>query len=242
MRILCLDPSLTATGVVWTDRLADGHVLTPKELKGAERLAWFVHQLAPQIRTAALVVLEDYAYGARYVAHQLGELGGVLRLVCHQSRTPWVAVPAKCLKMAATGKGNAAKTAVLLAAVRRLGYEGSDHNVADALWLAHMAIIAYGLPDAVSLPVTHMKGVRQISWPAPRRDSPAMKRHRLPGLRTFPDASYVCVCEESFDPGDLAWVNEGWLCPQCLEEFLRGREVDESTLWTLDEVRAAYGR
>ena len=86
--------------------------------------------------------------------------------VLHAHDLPVVEVAPQQLKMYATGKGNAAKDAVLLATARRFpDVDLLDNNQADALWLAAMGARHLGHPvdDVPQLNQTAMAAVR---WPS----------------------------------------------------------------------------
>ena len=175
MNLLALDLSLTRTGwathhSVLAGPHATGTITPPKGMGGVERLIWIRKSLTGLISLVELVVMEGYSYGvARGNAlTQLGELGGVVRVLFHELGVPWVEVPPATLKKYATGKGNAGKAEVLVAAVRRLGYEGSDDNVADAMWLRAMALDAFGaMPSPV--PKAQQEALLKIEWPGSER-------------------------------------------------------------------------
>lgn len=166
MRILALDLSLTACG--WaknTDLLEESGVYAPKG-RGTPRLQDALDWVLPKARGCDLVVIEGYAFSAREShAHALGELGGVVRLGLHQLRIPVAEIPPACMKKFATGAGNARKDAVLTEAVKRLRYDGWDHNEADARWLLAMALVHYELQGAPQLPAVHLEGLRKVQWP-----------------------------------------------------------------------------
>lgn len=166
VNVLAFDLSLTATGVAFPDGTAD--TWGPK-LTGPARLAWFHTAVVSILDTAIdLVVIEGYSMngqrGSLGVGQMIGELGGVVRLALHESAAPWVPVPPANLKQYATGRGNASKEEVLVAAVRSLGYEGHDNNEADALWLRAMALDFYGHP-LVKMPAAHRKALTKVAWP-----------------------------------------------------------------------------
>lgn len=181
MRVLTLDLSLTAIGWACNPGWQCG-VFAPKG-RGVHRLQHVLEWLGPVARGERgpkvggepgerpdLVLIEGYSFNSEFShAHALGELGGVVRLVLHQLRVPAIDVPPACLKKFATGKGNARKDAVLAEAIRRLGYDGSDHNAADARWLLAMALVQYGLPNAPDLPKEHRAGLAKVEWLAPER-------------------------------------------------------------------------
>lgn len=111
-----------------------------------------------------LVAIEGYAYGRPNQAHQLGELGGVVRVALHEAGIPVVVVPPASVKTYATGKGNASKDDVLLAAVRRLDYAGSTKDESDALWLYALVMDALGQP-VVTVPAIHRRAVSTVTLP-----------------------------------------------------------------------------
>jgi Holliday junction resolvasome RuvABC endonuclease subunit len=172
--VVGIDLSLTATGIAYAD--GSTVTITAKGLTGPERLihirdavrgALDVAELAPD-----LVVLEGYAFGRPAQAHQMGELGGVVRVALHEETAEfptmrWAVVPPAKLKKFATGKGTADKTAMVVAARERLGWTGMDNNAADALWARAVGLALYdALP--VKLPQSHLvalEGVEIIGKP-----------------------------------------------------------------------------
>lgn len=177
-RIVGLDLSLTATGVAPSrfPQLRIAYTITTK-LRGCERLAYIRDEVMrpcspvevwdPDWRMVApLVVIEDYAFSrAAAHSHQLGELGGVVRLALHEAGVPFVCVVPSSLKKYATGKGNANKGEMLAAAIRRLGYEGASDNEADALWLQAMGMDALGCP-VVEMPAVNRAALAKVEWPS----------------------------------------------------------------------------
>lgn len=162
LRIVGLDLSLTATGV------APHHgppITIGSDLRGAERLAELQRRIVAHIRGVDLAVIEGYAYGRHNRAHQIGELGGIIRLACWHQRIPYVEVPPATLKKFATGKGNAGKDDMLVAAIRRLDYQGASHNEADALWLHQLALHGYRNPARHVLPKAQTAVADGIDWP-----------------------------------------------------------------------------
>lgn len=162
-RVIGLDLSLTATG------FADGTttITITSGSSGMARLQSLRDQIVNRCRHARLVAVEGYSMGtARQPsrAHALGELGGVIRLALWEEGVDYIDVSPASLKKYATGHGNAAKDEVLASAIRRLGYEGHDHNQADALWLRAMALDALGTP-AVAVPASHRDALGAITWP-----------------------------------------------------------------------------
>jgi Holliday junction resolvasome RuvABC endonuclease subunit len=163
MKIVGLDLSLTATGVADDQGARE---VRSNGLRGVERLERLWRAVIAECSHADLVVIEDYAYRAGDAhAHELGELGGVVRVALHARRIRQVAVPPASLKKYGTGRGNAKKEQMLAEAIRRLGYTGSSHNEADAAWLRAMALDQYGEP-LVELPKSHRDALTGVRWPA----------------------------------------------------------------------------
>jgi Holliday junction resolvasome RuvABC endonuclease subunit len=164
MNILALDLSLTSTGVAYPDGATD--TWGPK-LTGPARLSWFRTGLIDLLSgvDVDLVVIEEYAFHGKFAhSHEIGELGGVIRLALHDRGQRWVPVIPSSLKLYATGRGNAGKEEVLVAAVRLLGYDGHSNDEADAAWLRAMALDFYGHP-LVKFPATHRKALGKVPWP-----------------------------------------------------------------------------
>ena len=144
VRVLGLDPSLTSFGVAEATFPGDGSWLvetttwTPDSLRGQERLRWFHERALRRLDRFQphMVVLEGYAYAKGNYAHQIGELGGVIRLALDmRGIVPLVVPPAK-LKKFVTGKGNSGKDLMLLEAYKRFGLDVQTSDEADAASLA----------------------------------------------------------------------------------------------------------
>lgn len=175
MRFMGIDPSLSATGIC----LPTGETtrwVPPKGFVGDQRLAWFEHQMLTAtvnpMTIPNLVILEGYAYGRANQAHQLGELGGIIRLTLRKAFVPYVVVPPSTLKKYATGKGNASKEEVLVQAVLRRGVEMTNDE-ADSWWLWQIGL-AYAieiagkyetLPGYVYVDRALKAGLDKLDWP-----------------------------------------------------------------------------
>lgn len=181
-RLLALDLSLTSTGFART--WADPEVYCPAmsgtiptdDLRGVERLQMILRNVyllcggfAENALRPHIVGIEGYAYAASNRAHQIGELGGVIRLALYQRGIPFIEIPPANVKKIATGVGNAGKYEVLTAAVRRLGYGGSSDDAADALWILEILKRQYatGIPgvEFVNLPQKNLGALDGIKWP-----------------------------------------------------------------------------
>ena len=167
MNLCALDLSLSCTGVA-TNYGGEPHVTSrkpPAGLRGVHRLRWWREWVTGATEPADVVIIEGYAFARANQAHQIGELGGVIRLALDDAGKPWVALAPKWAKRLATGKGNAKKEAMLAEAIRRLGYQGASHDEADARWLLEAGLQHYGLPGAARLPKAHTEGLARVEWP-----------------------------------------------------------------------------
>lgn len=137
MRYIGLDLSLTSTGYAFGE--TTGRIAVKS--KGVERLEAIRYQVVARVlqAEAECAILEGYAYGRPNQAHQVGELGGVIRMVLHEMHIPFIVVAPTALKKWATGKGNATKDAMIAAAIRKHGFKGDSNDEADAWLLLKMA-------------------------------------------------------------------------------------------------------
>lgn len=76
-------------------------------------------------------------------AHVYGGLRAVLMAWCEEYKIPYTGIPVQTIKKYATGKGNANKDMMIEAARNEFGYDGDDHNEADALWILDYGINQY---------------------------------------------------------------------------------------------------
>lgn len=168
MKILAMDPSLSAYGLAcWEDGEIGTDLVSPSS-RGPARVHEILLGIKGYTEGLDLALMESFAFGAR--GGQQGtintaEMRGVVSYYLWQYRVPLVEVSAPALKIFAAGKGNAPKNQVLIEAVKRLGYEGHSDDIADALWILHMALAHYDLPGAVQLPQTHTRALNKIQWP-----------------------------------------------------------------------------
>lgn len=175
MRVIGLDLSLTATGVAIID---DGTITvrtitsnpTGDSVDDRVRRLDKIERAVMECMTGAseidLIVIEGPSFGQMRQSGEHVRAGFWWRIVSICTDTaPVIEVPPATLKKYATGKGNAAKDAVLLATARRFpDVDLRDNNQADALWLAAMGARHLGQPvdDVPQLNQTAMAAVR---WP-----------------------------------------------------------------------------
>jgi crossover junction endodeoxyribonuclease RuvC len=136
---LGIDASLTGTGIAYiiNNMLIQKNRLNTKST-GVKRLIEIEDKLKASIDSFApnLVLIEGYAYAAQNQAHQIGELGGVIRRMLHKSMVPWIEVAPSQVKKFATGKGNAKKELIIMNVYKKWGVEftpGRRHEPGDCL-------------------------------------------------------------------------------------------------------------
>lgn len=184
-RVVGLDLSLSSTGI----SLPDGHIIThgyslPKDATVAERVARITHlrdriltavmpagpdsRRGPFASTPPLVVIEGFSFGSPQGATEAGGLGWIIRLALHEHSIPFAIVAPATLKKFATGKGNAGKDDMKLAAQSRLGltFTGTGSgDRCDARWLQEMGLHHLGAPT-VELPAVNLSALAKVEWPS----------------------------------------------------------------------------
>lgn len=161
--VIGLDLSMTATGVA----LPDGTTLTIKPKgTGDGRLLYIRDQIGQAVRgTDALIVLEDMP--ARLMANAAKAVGfvhGAVRSLLLEEGFAYAAVSPATLKSYATGKGNADKTGMAMAAYKRAGLEFADDNQCDAAWLRWAGLDHLDHPE-FSLPAAQRERLAKVAWP-----------------------------------------------------------------------------
>lgn len=170
MNVLGVDPSLTGTGVARPDGTVA--VVRPGKLRGVRRLAYLRDALALELVGATVAVIEGYSYGSKGRAlFDIGEWGGVLRLLAFEMNVPYAIVPPSTVKKFATGNGNAPKELMLTEAVKRLAYQGHNLDEVDALWLRHAGEHHYGV-GTLRIPASNGHALTSVPWPTLARRRP----------------------------------------------------------------------
>jgi len=147
--VLGFDPSLASSGFAYQDEEGchTGRI-TSKKLRGVERLDFIQRsflELMDKVYVLTgrldLIVYEGYAMGTmggKGRFFDIGELGGVLKLVAWDMGVDVLLVPPSNLKQFATGKGNAKKEQVIQAVADVWGYDVPQNDEADAFALLKM--------------------------------------------------------------------------------------------------------
>jgi Holliday junction resolvasome RuvABC endonuclease subunit len=161
-RVIGLDLSMTATGIAHVD----GTTSTVRSRStGDRRLVDIVGEVALAItgRIVQLVVIEDLPTHAK-AAGITGMVHGVVRAYLLTQMVPYALVTPATLKKYATGRGNAGKPEMAVAAYKRLGRELGDDNQVDALWLREAGLDHLGVP-AAQMPAANRAALAVVSWP-----------------------------------------------------------------------------
>lgn len=172
---LGIDASLEGTGLClvtvagFAIRL---QTISPDKLRGAARLLEIKRNAELFIPAdVEFAAIEGYAYDAVGRVFELGEVGGVLRLLVHERNIPYVDVPPASLKKFATGRAGA-KKAHMIEAAEQAGARPVDDNQADAFHLARVALACCrrGAPiEQFQLRRSQMEVVHQILHPTPKK-------------------------------------------------------------------------
>ena len=135
--IIGIDQSITGTG--WFVDRENYGVIKPKkrELGDIRRIIEIREELKEIFKKykPTIVVMENYSFGSKFRGAFLGELGGMIKIVCHDMGLKLILIPPTKLKMFMTGKGNSKKEVMLLYCYKNYGFETIDNNIADAFSL-----------------------------------------------------------------------------------------------------------
>ena len=171
MNVIGLDLSWTSIGLADANGVAhtigtNSHAY-PNDMARATSIVdqIFDYIVTTDHETVDLVAVEGFSHGSGFQAHRMGGLNYVVQMELYREKIPVVMIPPASVKKYASGNGNAAKSLMLVEAVKRLGYEGSSDDEADALWLRQMALARYAPEMAVEVPKSHLSKMDNVSWP-----------------------------------------------------------------------------
>lgn len=163
MRVLGIDPSITATGIAGVDGQLT--VIGGAAELGDDRLR-IIHDAITTIIVQSgpdLAVIEDlptHAHGAGIT----GMVQGVIRHALIRQGVPYVTVVAASLKKYAFGNGGANKSDMRMALYQRAGIDERNDNKVDAWWLRAMGCDQYGAP-LVTVPKVNREALGKVAWP-----------------------------------------------------------------------------
>jgi Holliday junction resolvasome RuvABC endonuclease subunit len=163
VRVIGIDPSITATAIAHTDGTLT--VVGGAASLGDRRLS-AIHEAITAACIPAwpdLAVMEDlptHAHGAGVT----GMVQGVIRLALLTIGVPYVTVPPATLKKYATGRGGADKADMRMALYQRAGLDERNDNKVDAWWLRAAGLEHLGQP-AVKLPAAQVAALGKVAWP-----------------------------------------------------------------------------
>lgn len=169
LRVLGLDLSITAPGIALPNGATYTIKTNPKD--GDRRLQHIVDNIGIALDEGPdgigdgvdLAVIEDLPTHAKS-AGITGMVHGAIRLTLLDFNTPYVLVTPATLKAFATGKGNADKTAMAIAALKRTGREFADDNQVDAAWLRWAALDWYDRAE-FTMPQAQRARLTKVAWP-----------------------------------------------------------------------------
>lgn len=143
--IIALDLSLTDTGIAWWvlgDNSSLGFTNIATTETGPARLVAIrnaISVLSQNFPRPMLAFIENYAYSKGNQAHQMGELGGVIRTSLYDKDISYIVVSPTTIKKFLTGKGNAPKNVMLKDLYKHFKIDVDNDNEADAITLALLA-------------------------------------------------------------------------------------------------------
>lgn len=115
------------------------------------------------------IAYENYSFGSKFGREQMGEIGGILRLVLaqHFSREDLATVAPAAVKKYATGSGRAAKDDMKLAVFKKWDFTAATHDEADAYTLMQIA-----------------RALKQPEWPELKYEKEVIEGVRSPKARS----------------------------------------------------------
>lgn len=136
MKILSLD---VATHCGWCTETTSGvwDFSIKKDESSGMRLIRFKSKLREvvEIERIDLITFEAAAIYSKFPNFVQSEMHGVLKVFCEENKIEHRSFAVTEVKKHATGKGNAGKQLMVVAAQQKLGYTGHDDNQADAMWI-----------------------------------------------------------------------------------------------------------
>ena len=154
IKIVGVDASLTSTGIAAMIYGELDNVVATRSVnsnkKGTDRLIEIRENVSNNILDVDLLLIESYSYSSPNKAHQIGELGGVLRVMFAENNLKVLEVAPTQLKKFATGKGTASKEEIAVAAYKKWGIECRTNDETDAAVLVYIGLAYMGNTDGLT--------------------------------------------------------------------------------------------
>lgn len=164
-----LDLSLRSTGMAV---YGHGHIyrerVIPGDMRGLRRLFYIRKRIIDfvlaqiSLSNTVSVFIEGYSYASANQAHQIGELGGIIRTDLAQFDFDVFTIPPNSLKLFITADGKAKKSKMVLQLFKRWDIEVDQEDEADAVGLAIMGAM-FKVPGNECWPGHQVKGSEKIS-------------------------------------------------------------------------------
>ena len=140
--IISIDQSLTCTGVCLMMKCGQYHTLCikPGKLRGVERLEFIKEMLENKILGLFGKItngtIEGYSYGSVGRTFELGELGGMIKMLFKEYKISFEVIPPTVWKKTIVGKGNANKSTVRWKVEKQYGHVFKTQDECDAWCMA----------------------------------------------------------------------------------------------------------
>lgn len=161
-RVVGLDLSLTGTGIAFTepgDDIVQTRIVRPRS-SGDLRLPEIAAEVIRHAEGAELVLIEGFL-NIPPSAGPMGMVHGAVRAALINAHLKYATLPPSSLKKFGTGKGNAKKADMAVAAYKRGQREFGDDNQCDAWWLWIAASQYLGQPS-IAMPADQVAALGKI--------------------------------------------------------------------------------
>jgi Holliday junction resolvasome RuvABC endonuclease subunit len=162
VKVTGLDLSMTATGVTHqVGAVSCTHVVKSREKRDL-RLPDIAGRVTFYAADSDLVLIEGYLNHS-HSAGVTGMVHGAVRAALIEAGLSYAVLPPSSLKKFATGKGNASKTDMAVAAFKRGdGVEFQDDNACDSWWL-YVAAAQYLGEPVLSMPKAQCEALAAVT-------------------------------------------------------------------------------
>jgi len=141
-----IDRSLTSTGIaiIHKGKFVKQMEFSTKEIEEM-RLIEIGRCIVKECKNyeLPLICMEDYSFDKPYQAHQLGELGGVVKAFLRLKGYPYLSTSPGTIKKYVSGKGNTPKDLIPMFVSKKFKIEPMGGDAADAIACVHLAYNAF---------------------------------------------------------------------------------------------------